>query len=238
MNTKFGIVITTYMRKDGKSPFYLKRALDSIFSQQYGDFKIFLIGDKYDNSEEFLQIVSQYDKEKIYFENLNFAAERDHYNDPKIIWNYGGTYASNYGIEKSISHGFSYICRLDHDDWWYDNHLKEINECIIEKNASFVFTKATYGASHVYLPNHTGEKYIKILPEPGQLIHSSVAVDFSKIPCRYENVYERDGLIVHGGDGDLWRRLGKYLNENNLLSYHVSVLTCRHDEEGFGKNNN
>ena len=225
------------MRKDSKSPFYLKRSLDSVFSQKYKNFKVFLIGDKYDDSEEFLHIAQQYDNEKIYFENLKFAAERDLYTDPKIIWNYGGTYASNYGIEKSISSGFNYICRLDHDDWWYDNHLSEINECIIQKKSPFVFTKSTYGASHIYLPRYTGEKYIKILPQPGQLIHSSVAIDFSKIPCRYENAYERDGVIVHGGDGDLWRRVAEYLKENNLSSYHISELTCRHDEEGYEKNN-
>jgi 3-oxoacyl-[acyl-carrier-protein] synthase-3 len=47
--TKFSIVIPTYQRKDGSTPFYLKRCLDSIFKQDYSNFKIFIIGDKYEN---------------------------------------------------------------------------------------------------------------------------------------------------------------------------------------------
>ncbi len=50
---KIGIIISTYQRKDGKTPFYLNRTLESILSQTYKNFKIFLIGDRYENPEEF-----------------------------------------------------------------------------------------------------------------------------------------------------------------------------------------
>ena len=46
---KLAIRILTYQRKDGKTPFFLRRALESIKNQTYKDYKIFLIGDKYDD---------------------------------------------------------------------------------------------------------------------------------------------------------------------------------------------
>jgi glycosyltransferase involved in cell wall biosynthesis len=233
---EFGVVIPTYQRKDGRSPELLRRAIDSVFNQTHKNFKIFLIGDKYDDDSEFRSIVSSYDPDKIYSENLPFAAEREKYDDPKIIWNYGGCYANNYGIDKSISEGKYYICHLDHDDWWHENHLYEINQCISETNASFVFTTSTYGCPNTYLPvRNKVEKYIPFTPGPSRFIHSSVAMDFSKINLRHENVYERDGQIGLAGDGDFWNRVGEYVSANGLLSYHVNIITCRHDEEGYMK---
>jgi hypothetical protein len=60
-------------------------------------------------------------------------------------------------------------------------------------------------------------------------------MDFSKINLRHENVYERDGQIGLAGDGDFWNRVGEYVSANGLLSYHVNIITCRHDEEGYMK---
>ncbi len=233
---KFGVVIPTYQRKDGKSPELLKRALDSVFSQTHQDFKIFLIGDKYEDNDEFISIGNKYNPNRIYFENLPFAMERDKYDDPKIIWNYGGCYANNYGIEKSINEGYSFICHLDHDDWWYDNHLEEINKCIKKTGASFVFTTSTYGSEREYLPRSGENLYNFTMPGSGRLIHSSASMDFSKINLRHENVYERDGVIGNEGDADFWNRVAGYISSNELISCHVNILTCRHDEEGYIKN--
>ena len=119
----FSIVITTYQRKDGNTPKYLKRALQSIFDQDYHLFKIYVIGDKYENNEEFESIFNEFPKDKIYFENLPIAHERDKYTDKTLVWKYAGCFANNYGINKSISDGYEYVCHLDHDDEWYPNHL-------------------------------------------------------------------------------------------------------------------
>jgi glycosyltransferase involved in cell wall biosynthesis len=81
----FGICISTYQRKDGKTPELLRRALDSVFNQTYKNFKIFLIGDKYENNDEFEKILSEYPSEKIYYENLEIANEIDFYNNKMAI---------------------------------------------------------------------------------------------------------------------------------------------------------
>jgi len=130
----FSIVIATYQRKNGSTPFYLKRAIDSVFSQTYKNFKIIIIGDRYEDNDEFNKICSQYDEQKIYYENLPVAAERDKYNDKWLVWKYGGTKSYNYGIEKAIQMGYDYICHLDHDDEWYPNHLSSLYDAIIKTN--------------------------------------------------------------------------------------------------------
>jgi hypothetical protein len=73
---KFAIRILTYQRKDGKSEEYLRRSLGSIKKQTHQDYKVFLIGDKYDNHEELIRLSRIISSEKIYVENLPNAVER------------------------------------------------------------------------------------------------------------------------------------------------------------------
>jgi len=232
---KLGIVIATYQRKDGSTPKYLTRALDSVFNQTYQDFKIFLIGDKYEDEDEIKNLIEKYPKNKLYFENLPFAKERDKYaNNKWILWSYGGVNAINYGIDKSMTEGYEYICHLDHDDWWDENHLSLINDCIISTNSPWVCTKSTYYSEENVLPNIiSDDELIEFHPKSGQVIHSSVCMNFKKIPFKYRNVYEETGESTIQADGDLWERTKKFLIENNLKSYLINKITCRHDEEGY-----
>lgn len=235
---KFSIVISTYQRDDKRSPELLKRALDSVFNQTYKNFKIFLIGDKYENNSEILELLSKYDSNKLYFENLPYAKERDKYVENKLaLWSYGGVNAMNYGVSKSINEGYEYVCHLDHDDWWLPNHLEEIKNCINETGASWVCTKSTYGSKFFILPNIvTNENYINFLPKESTLIHSSVCMNFKHIPLLYRDLYEITDKIGLPADADLWERTRDYIENNNLKSYHINKITCTHDEEGYSKN--
>ena len=161
---KLSILIPTYMRKDGSTPKYLTRSLDSVFNQTHQDFKIYLIGDKYENEEEVKNILSKYDSEKIFFKNLDVAKERDSYTNKWAIWSYGGVNALNVGIDISLSEGNNYICHLDHDDYWENNHLELINKCIEETNSDWICTKAQY--VNFVLPRiNSDQKYIDYQPK-------------------------------------------------------------------------
>ena len=127
----FSIVITTYQRNDGSTPSYLRKALNSIFAQDYQNFKVFVIGDRYENNNEFVEICSSYDNERMYYENLPVAAERDKYTDKWLVWKYGGCAANNYGINKSVEMGYDYVCHLDHDDEWEPNHLLFLSQIVL-----------------------------------------------------------------------------------------------------------
>jgi glycosyltransferase involved in cell wall biosynthesis len=231
---KLGIVIATYQRKDGTTPFFLQKALDSIFSQTYQNFKIFLIGDKYEDNEEFVNIISKYPQDKIYYKNLPYAKERDSYTDKWVLWSYGGITAMNFGIEKALEEGYDFICHLDHDDWWLPNHLEEIKQGIELTNSDWVCTKSTYMSSVNTLPRvNSDELYIPFHPRSSQLIHSSVCMNFKKIPLKYRDIYEETKKLGLPSDADLWERTRMYIIEHNLKSYYINKLTCRHDEEGF-----
>lgn len=221
------------MREDGSTPFYLRRALTSIFNQKYKNFKIFLIGDKYENESEILNIISEYNKTKIFFENLPYAKERDSYGR-HALWSYGGVNATNFGIKKALSEGFDYICHIDHDDWWYEDHLELINKCIYETNSDWMCTLSTHLNPNVFLPNITEKsKYVDFLPISCGLIHSSVCMNFKKIPLEYRDLYLEFGSVGHPADADLWDRCRHHIMYNELKSTLINKLTCRHDEEGY-----
>lgn len=232
----FSIVITTYRRKDGSTPHVLKRALDSVFSQTHSNFKVYVIGDKYDNNNEFEQILKDYPKDKMYYENLPFAYERDKYTDKWLIWKYAGCYANNYGINKSISDGFEYVCHLDHDDVWYNNHLEILNDAILKTESLWLCTKSEYVRNLVY-PNINSENYlIPYYPQPEGLIHSSTCINFKKIPLRHRNVFEETGISGLPGDADLWERITVFLHENKQNGILINKITCKHLDEGYERN--
>jgi glycosyltransferase involved in cell wall biosynthesis len=230
---KFGIIIPTYYRKDKTTKFYLTRALDSIFKQKYQDFKIYLIGDRYENEEEINEITSKYKGDNFYFENLKVAKERDFYTNKYAIWSYGGVNATNYAIDISLSEGNDYICHLDHDDYWSENHLEVIKDCIESTGSDWVCTKSLYVGNRVLPEVFGNEKYINYLPKPQSLIHSSVCMNFKNIPLKYRDLFSETGSIGLPTDAELWYRTGRYIIENKLKSTLINEITCYHVEEGY-----
>ena len=231
---KIAIRILTYQRKDGKSLEYLRRSLGSIRKQTHQDYKVFLIGDKYDNNEEFLWLSQIIPPEKIYAENLPTAVEREKYPVGDIrLWCAGGTNASNHSIAKIKEQGFTWACNLDHDDWWERDHLENINN-IIEKNPSkyaFIATKSVYVNNQILPKFGNNENFY---PLGGDLIHSSVCVDWTKIPLKFRDVYAEEGRY-DAGDSDMWQRASDYMKQNNLKGYLIDKVTCHHVEERKGK---
>jgi glycosyltransferase involved in cell wall biosynthesis len=226
-----GIVISTYKRKDGKTPDYLKRALESAKNQTHKDYKVFLIGDDYEDNLEFEQIASSIiPHDKIYYENLPIAIERVRYPEGgQSLWRCGGANAFNYGIEKSINMGYEYVCHLDHDDYWHPQHLEFINS-VVERltNTAFVYTCSTY--FNTILPNIKSDGLIHSYPEPSNVIHSSVCINHKKIPFKYRDTYYETGT-PDASDADMWRRIKSFCIEKKYDSYLIPRVTCFHPQE-------
>lgn len=231
---KIGIIICTYQRPDGNTLYYLNRCLHSIKNQTYSDYKVFLIGDRYEDNEEFLKFTTIIDTSKIYFENLPYAHERDEYgNDKKALWGYAGTYATNYAMDLCMQQDIDFVTFLNHDDYWHENHLDEIKLANEQFNCDFICTKSTYMNSH--LPNiNSNEKYVRFLPQPGNVIHSAVCINIKNIPLRYRDLWKSD-KIYGAGDADYWQRVSQYMTEWQYIGILINELTCRHDEEGYIK---
>jgi hypothetical protein len=225
---KLAIVIPTYRRSDNKTPEYLTRALLSVKNQTYQNYKVFLIGDNYENNDEFIKIGSTIiDSKKITYINLPKAIEREKYQSGENLWASGGVNATNYGIDLALNDDYEYICHLDHDDWWEPNHLDLIKDHL-SSDFTIIATKSTYSYGGI-LPTNNDNPYY---PENSNLIHSATCVNFKEIPLRYRDVFADEGY-PYAADADLWNRLSKYMLENNKSGYLINEITCHHDEEGF-----
>lgn len=233
---KLGIVIATYQRFDGSTPALLKRAIESVKNQTHQDYTLIVIGDKYEDNNEFENICKDADlKDKIVYENLPYAKEREKYPmGSQELWSSGGVNARNYGIELGLKLGLTYICHLDHDDYWHPQHLEIINYTIEETgDASFINTCSTYFNSHLPAVEITNE-VIPSQVKPGGFVHSSVCINHKMIPLKYRDVYEETGK-EYAADADLWKRIGEFVTNNNLKTYQITSLTCFHPSERTDK---
>jgi len=229
---KLGIITPTYQKLDGSTPQLIKRAIDSIKNQTYKNYFLIVIGDKYENNEEFENLMESFQMgEKIYYKNLSYAKERDKYPiGSKELWSAGGVNANNYGISVGLELGLNYICHLDHDDYWHPQHLEIINHVIEKtKDASFINTCSTYFNSYLPKIELTNEILLSQV-KPGGFVHSSVCINHKLIPLKYRDVFEETGK-EYAADADLWERVGKYVIENKLKTYQVTSLTCFHPTE-------
>lgn len=229
---KIGVVIATYQRSDGKTPELLERALKSVNYQTYQNFQVILIGDKYENNEEYEFLSKSIIPEhKIYYENLFYAKEREKYALNSFeLWYSGGVNARNYGVDIALKLGLDYVCHLDHDDYWCPEHLQLIFNVISTKNTpAFIYTCSTHINSVLPRVELTNQ-IIEHLPVPCNLVHSSVCINYKLIPLKYRDVLEETGF-GYPADADLWDRLSKYIIENNLKSYLITSVTSFHPTE-------
>ena len=229
---KIGIIIPTYQRTDGRTPELLTRALTSIQKQTHLDYKVFLIGDKYENDLEFLKLSTGIiDSDKIYYENLSVAIEREKYKiKSKELWSSGGVNATNYGINTAISQDITYICHLDHDDYWSPNHLELINKVIETTKSPFIYTCSRYINNRILPDVKLDNNIIESYPSHATLSHSSVCIDFSIIPLRYRDTLSTINK-VYPSDADMWERCSTYMKTNKLKPLRINTLTCYHINE-------
>jgi hypothetical protein len=225
-----GIVIATYQRPDGKTPFYLERTLKSINNQTFKDYHVYLIGDAYINEGELISIARRHRNITCY--NLDHSPERDRYGHGNMqIWCAGGVTAANKGIELALADGCNNICHLGHDDFWKRNHLELINRVIQEKHPVFICTISTYVG--MILPDMPlNNKVIPFYPVDSGIIASAVCIDYSKTNLRVIDRFALDG-ITYPCDAWLWVQLKQEMEETGKEGYLICTLTCHHDEQGY-----
>jgi glycosyltransferase involved in cell wall biosynthesis len=238
------VVIATYQREDGMTPYYLRRALESIEAQTYHDYMVYVIGDHYTNDRQFYELCWSYRNVKAY--NLPIALERDKY--PKgdyRLFCAGGTNACNEGIRHAMEDGCEYVCHLGHDDLWSANHLELMAKVIEEKNPLFICTLSTYIGQwlpFVEINNEVTEFY----PVPKGIISSSTCVKYSETNLRVRDCvglkemkeYMKEDenpnhRTSYPSDADLWMRLAREMKDKDKKGYLIKTLTCHHDEQGY-----
>lgn len=217
---KLAIVTPTYRKLDGSTYYHLKKAIESVKNQSHQEYKLFLIGDDYTDNNELIKLGGVLDKEKIYIENLPIAKERIKYNGIDL-WRNGGTNASNIGIKKALEDGFDYVCHLDHDDFYLENHLKIISDCIEKTNINFITTKCGY-----YPDIDSTELYINYRPIANKLHKVSTCINYRYFNMFFRNVIEETG-VGYAGDADMWNRINDYLKKKNEWGIFINKITCQ-----------
>jgi glycosyltransferase involved in cell wall biosynthesis len=152
---KFGIVMATHDMNAGRanksrsnhmtSPGVLKEALNSIKSQKFKNWKIYLTADKYDNDGEIKEVIKEVIPDsQIQYKNRSTPGERDNKKwSTKQIRFTAGCGALNDSLGMAKKDGCDYIVRIDHDDKWAPNHLELLAKAYSQyPDLGFVFTRS------------------------------------------------------------------------------------------------
>ena len=223
---KLAIVMSTFYKKDGSTLNHLLRALNSIKNQIHKDYFVYLIGDDYLKNDELMSASKTIDADKIKVVNLPIALERSKYTG-RELWVCGGCNAYNFAIDLAKKDNLNYICHLDHDDYWSENHLSEVNNVIEKFNTNFVCTLSKTKIKT--LPEVIEkEKYINFIPEANKLTHSSSCVNFSYFKMNYRNMVE-EFKKTYPSDADLWNRIGSYLKDKGETGILINEITTFKD---------
>jgi len=130
------------------------------------------------------------------------------------------------------SQGYKYYLHLDDDDYWYPNHIKNIN-IVYEKytNCIFVNTLSTY--KHTLLPSVKVNIYPNnLLPTPCGMIHSSFSFRLDIIPFYYFTSFI-ENEITYPSDATMLQNIRDFIIKNKeYCSVYIPILSCRHDIEG------
>jgi len=232
---KLAIITPTYRKLDGSTYTHLRNALESIKNQTHQDYKLFLIGDDYTDNDELMELSKIITSEKIYVENLPVAIERLKFIEGAYskfdLWRTGGVNAMNTAIIKALEEGYEYICHLDHDDLFLENHLEIISECIEKTGSNFITTKCGC------YPNITPVKYYtNYRPVPSRLYKVGCCVNHKYFEnILFKNLIEEEGRS-YAADADLWIRISKILSNKNEYGIFINETTCRHINGGITLN--
>lgn len=182
MNHKFSIILPTFNRSK-----YISIAVKSVLAQTYPFFELIIVDDgSTDNTKQILQEFK--DKRIKYFWKIN--EERGA--------------ARNFGIAKSTG---AFVCFLDSDDYYYNNHLSVLNQLI-----------STYPGVFYHLSYQIVDENDKVLGK--KEIHNEITIEkiknvniFSmnatciKTEIAQQFPFSEDRNFCMGEDLHLWLRL-------------------------------
>jgi len=228
----FGIVVATYRRRDGSTPGLLGRCLESILTQSHTSWRVYLIGDRYDDQKEFTILAQRLPPGKLVAVNLPTALERD---DPSLqgeaFWCCAGTNACNTALELQRRDEVIVTCHLDDDDYWSHDHLSLLDTAYGSfPQAVFVYTQALHSTGHFLPGEDIPLAYDNLPPRPMGLIHSATSWRLDRIPVSYRNCPKQLGVNVPT-DAQMWQDIGDFCRTDGLKTLYLPYDTVFHPTE-------
>lgn len=212
MRNRFSVIVPLY----NKAP-YIKKALESIFSQSFTDWELIIIDDgSADNSaaicEEFLHSLT-----------------------PSCVHSFRIIHQNNRGVATARNRGVmesngDYLCFLDADDWWKPEFLTEMDKLIQEyPDAGLYATNYIYykiGKTHVVLNIPRG-----YMNYPQAYLNSNAMPIWTGATCMSRKVFDVMGGfpadIKLGEDFLLWAKIALHYpvaySEKALAYYNNDV---------------
>jgi hypothetical protein len=230
----------TYLRKNGTTKQLLTRALRNLEAQTYKNFKLFLIGDHYNNNDEFEELCKSY-KNDIFYKNNEQHYRCYNFSNKSTYWTIGGALALKTGIEKAIEEKFDYYLHLDDDDEWRDIHIEVVVEHIKKfPSASFILTKAKY--ANIFFPRtpEINTFYNNYIPRGEDSVHASHVyklpllgnlvldvINKNHILANKINNRERgfEGITIPPTDATILDNINSMVVTNKIKSLYIPIIT-------------
>lgn len=199
---KITIIMPTYNR-----PELLQRAIDSVRSQTYQYWTLYIIGDHCPILERVMR------------QSKNMTDDRIQWHNMEKNYGPGGAVPRNYALYRSVTEWIAY---LDDDNMWDPTHLQSLVDCLMtEPTASFVFSSMLVTSS----TTTTALPIIAREPIRGRLDTSSVM--HRRTLCEKHGMWKNriDGGYAH--DYELFSRLLSSDNEKWLCTEKcTNIYNC------------
>lgn len=235
-NYKMGVCMATFKRKNGKTPEYLTKSLNSILSQTASNWHVYLVGDKYEDNDEFNKLASLIPKDKITTFNLPVALERDNLSGNNL-WKQGGANAMNNANKLALDDNCDYILHLDDDDSFHPKKIQMINYILsVFNEPSFIFHYSTHSDGSI-LPREVIKDIKKnIIPVTiGNIIHSSFCIHKSILSNFKYSSFIPGKTDYICGDMEFINYLNKSLEDKKNYTIFLPFLLSYHDKEAETK---
>lgn len=237
MYPKICVIMATYFRKNGKSKSILSQALRILESQSYGDFKLFLIGDHYDNNDEFEELCKSYTKDIFYKNNEEHYRHYTFFNK-RTYWTIGGGLAIKTGLEKAMEENYDYYFHLDDDDTWTNTHIETVINHIIQfPLADFILTKSIYVNTFLPQTNQENTFYNNYTPRGCDSVHASHVYKLKSLGGTIINVINYNHILanklnnkqtdetIDPGDMTLLNVIGNMVSNNEIKALYIPITT-------------
>jgi glycosyltransferase involved in cell wall biosynthesis len=235
---KFGICMATYQRKNGKSPFYLKRSLDAILNQTATNWHLYLVGDKYENNDEFLACIASFPKDRITYVNLSSAQERENVVDRRNLWMVGGCNAMNTSHKMALDDDCTYMVHHDDDDYFSSKKIQLLNYVLTlhpDPICIFHYTKHMGGRlpAQEFTEIHSSLNNLYYLPLQCNVNHSALTIHKSVASAFQYSGFYPGKVRYECGDMQLIHHIRTTAtNDPTKYTVFIPCLLCIHDVEG------
>jgi len=232
---KYGICMATFQRKNGKTPMYLKKSFEALLKQTATNWHLYLVGDKYEDNEEFIRCISTFPKEKITAINLPTAPERENIKNVNQLHSVAGCNAFNKAIELALADGCEYILHHDDDDPFHVKKVQILNYVLSEYiDPTCIFHYSTH-LNNTILPREkiTNISKNNLRPMPGNVIHTSLCIHKSVASVFRYDGYRPNKIEYECGDIQLINYLSNLIvSDSKNYTVFVPLVLCSHDIEG------